>query len=311
MGQPGLGQRGRGDHLRRLGTHGTDANRISSAPSQVRFGAMARSGEQPKVERPRSPLVIAAFIAGALAGATLIILAVLTAIGWVPGVRRPDYGAAAAGDVAWLTRRSLAATRREAEVAEAALQASNKQAAAAEQALAAAQEQAKISERLVEATNKQAAIAQAQLVASWRPILADPLTVGLGKAPRSIEIRPTLDKPFDIHVALVNIGVGPAFVNQGLLSLGAAMNVTKDLGPKIVPPGGLVLLVFTLNPTAPEDIAITNGLGRGDELLAGALYKDISGEHAWRSRGRLVRAGTYDWNLVDVEVADIELRFLV
>ena len=273
-------------------------------------------------------VVVAGFIVGAVVGAALIILAVLTAIGWVPGVRHPDYGVIAPGDVAslavagatllladftamlaWLTRRSLAATRREAEIAEAALEASNKQAATAEKALGAAREQATISERLVEATNKQTAIAQAQLVASWRPILADPLVVGPGKVPdsiRSIEIRPTLDKPFDIKIALVNIGVGPAFVNQGLLSLGAALNVTKDLGPKIVPPGGIVLLVFTLNPTTMEDIAITNGLGRGDELLAaGALYKDISGEHAWRSRGRLVRQGTYDWQLVDVEVADI------
>src|SRR5437660_1769672 len=105
------------------------------------------------------------------------------ALGWIPGARQPDYGRVSTGDVAsltvagatllladftaalaWLTRRSIDATRREAEIATDALKASNRLATTAEQ-------QAKITQELVTATNKQAEIAQEQLAASWRPIM--------------------------------------------------------------------------------------------------------------------------------------------
>lgn len=88
----------------------------------------------------RQHLSAADLASSAVAGATLM-LAVFTAY------------------LAIATRASVAATRREAAIAE--------------QALAAAQEQARIGAEEVKATNRHAEIAQETLEASWRPMLVD------------------------------------------------------------------------------------------------------------------------------------------
>jgi hypothetical protein len=200
---------------------------------------MARSVTQTKVQQPKSPIVIAGFIGGALAGAALMILAVLTAVGWVPGVHRPDYGNVSAGDVgslavagatllladftavlAWLTRRSLAATRWEAEIAEAALQASNRQAATAEGALAAAQEQARIASDTLRELRQSREL-------EWRPILVRATIesgVSSGKAYRQVELRnigrgPALNSLFLREEAATE---GSRFLMGGPVSIGAA-----------------------------------------------------------------------------------------
>ena len=45
-------------------------------------------------------------------------------------------------------------------------------------------------------------------------------------------------------------------------------------------------------------------------LQAGALYRDITGQRAWRSRGSLVNRGSTQWLLADVEVSDVSLDVL-
>jgi hypothetical protein len=121
-----------------------------------------------------------------LVGVALVVLAVLTAIGWAPGMHPPDYRKISAADVAslavagatllladfiailaWLTRRSLAATRREAEIAEAALAVSNRQAATAERALA---------------------VAEQQRTEQWEPLVTARLDQTPGGWPRSVTV---------------------------------------------------------------------------------------------------------------------------
>jgi hypothetical protein len=263
-------------------------------------------------------LVVVGFAVAFLIGAALLLLAAVMAFGWLPGVRRPDYShGVSAGDLAslavagatllladftailaWLTRRSLAATRREAEIAESALAASNKQATVAEDSLAAARELAKTTQDLVTATNEVARIAQAQLVASWRPMLVDP-------SERGVEIGPSM------IVTFVNIGPGPAFVRKGLLGVGAAVRVADEVKPRIVPTGDEVHLTFRLLlGQKPTDQAIGMALSNGTELNAAVFYHDITGERAWRSRGRLVGRRTEARQLVDVEVSDADMQLL-
>ena len=259
---------------------------------------------------------------GALIGISLLALAVVIAAQvWTPpryqnGVSASDItGVVAAGAtilladftglLAWVTRRSIDATQREADIATAALAASNRQAEIAEKALKAAQNQAEIAERQVKATNDQARIAQEQLAASTRPILAEQ------RQAEFIDVTPDLNQQYGFAVRMVNIGTGPAFVKKALFNLGAAFNATFDIRPKIAAPGGEVVISFAVDPRKGEDIAITNDLLRdSNQLTVGALYHDISGQRAWRSRGKLVKRGTNQWLLVDVDVADIELTFL-
>lgn len=257
----------------------------------------------------RTRLVVPLFVAAGVLGAALLALAGLMAVGWMPGVRQPDYGHVSAGDLgslavagatllladftailARLTGRSLAATQREATIAEAALAAATKQAA--------------LTADLVTATNDQARIAREQLVASWRPLLVFAERPGTDLP----EIRPTRDQPFSFFITFVNIGSGPAFVKKGLLMLGSGAFPATDVKPTIVPPGGEVRVFFDVQPqTGGDQQALAIGLAGGAEPKVGAYYQDIGGERAWRTGGRLVKQGTYSWRLVDVEVEDIGL----
>jgi membrane protein implicated in regulation of membrane protease activity len=224
---------------------------------------------------------------GVVAGGATLLLAVFT------------------GLLAWVTRRSIDATQREADIAAAALAASNRQADVAEKALKAAQGQAAIAERQVTATNEQARIAQEQLAASTRPMLAEPRDLYW------VRVAPDLNQPFGFALRMTNIGPGPAFVKKALFSLGAAFLVASDIKPKIVAPGGTVTIEFAVNPKTGVDIAITNALLQGSsQLTAGALYHDISGERAWRSRGRLVSTDGVSWQLRDIDIEAVDLIFL-
>jgi hypothetical protein len=186
--------------------------------------------------------------------------------------------------LASLTARSLAATQREATIADRALAEATNQAAA---------------------TNDLARIAREQLAASTRPLLLrDPKSADL------IEIRSLPDKPFGFMVTFVNMGPGPAFVRQGLLMLGSAAHPATDVQPRIVPPGGVLQLLFNVDPQVAEQDAIADALRYHTELKVGAFYTDFSVERAWRSGGRLVQKGTYDWQLVDVEVIETGLDSL-
>ena len=281
---------------------------------------------------------------GLIALAVAIALQVVTPPAYAHGVSTSDIaGLAGAGAtllladftalLAWITRRSIDATQREADVATQALAASNRQAEIAERALRAVQDQARLAQEQVDATNElaraaqeqvratseqaeiaqdqvkatndQAAIAQAQLAASTRPMLAEP------RETHFINVSANLNQAYEFQVKMVNIGPGPAFVRKGMFSLGVAHVWSKEIVPKIVAPNGEVLINFLVHPTKGEAIAVTNAiLQDSDQLNAGALYHDISGNRAWRSRGRIVRRGTNQWLLTDVEVADIELTFL-
>lgn len=173
----------------------------------------------------------------------------------------------------------------------------------ADRTLQSVQEQVKAAERQVTATNDQNRIAQEQLAASWRPLLVNSLSV--------VDLSPPTDAAFQVEVRFVNIGVGPAFVAKGLLALGVATNVATQVSPTIVPVGAEVLLTFTLKPASDGvDRAIADAISKGVQLTAGALYHDIGGERAWRSRCRLTQRGTHTWLLADAEVSSIELTFL-
>ncbi len=267
--------------------------------------------------------IVAGLAVATAIGVLLLLLAVVVAIGWVPGVARPDYakgvsigdlgGLAVAGatillatftaTLAWLTRRSIAETQREATIADGALAAANRQAEAANELARIGQEQVKAADRQVAATNEQSRIAQEQLAASWRPLLVN--------SQSTVDLSPPADVAFQVEVRFVNIGVGPAFVTKGLLALGVAMNVATQVSPTIVPVSAEVQLTFTLRPaTNGVDRAIAEAISSGAQLTAGALYHDISGERAWRSRGRLTQRGTHKWLLADAEVSSIELTFL-
>ena len=241
---------------------------------------------------------------GALVGVALFLVAGLTAIGKGPAI--PHLGdvaslavagatvllAVATATLAWLTRQSLATTEREVVIAEAGLE--------------EARQQAKLSAALVTATNQQVQIARDQLAASRQPLLADP------RETNRTDIRPDERKPWTFVVKFVNIGPGPALVKKGLLSLGVAHHVASDIGPKIVPSGGEVRLAFTFHPETANgvDAALTRQVMNGGELAVSAFYHGLGREQAWRSVGRLSRQGTYDWQLVDVEVENVDFNLL-
>jgi len=134
--------------------------------------------------------------------------------------------------LAWFTRRSIAATQREADIAQQALTAANRHADIADETLKAVQAQAAIAKEQVDATNAQARIAQEQLAASWRPLLAEPRPREAFDVPAS-----TTEQAFRFDVRFVNIGAGPAFIAKAFLSFGVAGNPVKTILPKIVPPG--------------------------------------------------------------------------
>lgn len=275
----------------------------------------ARTRQMSKVD-----WVIAGLVAlGILIGIVPLVLAVVILLGALPLSLLQGVGGASSlaaesatvllavftGLLAWVTRRSIEATQREANIAAAALAASIRQADVAEKALRAVQDQATIAERQVSATNEQARIAQEQLAVSTRPLLAEP------RETYFVSVAPNLNQPYGFELYMVNIGPGPAFVKKGLFNLGAAMVAASDIRPKIIKPNGVIIIAFTLDPKKGVDIAITNALLQGSaQLTAGALYHDISGERAWRSRGRLAKRGTNQWLLVDVEVETIALNFL-
>lgn len=280
--------------------------------------------QQAPAERRFARVVYGAAALVAVVGAALIVGALAAATGWLP-VAKPLVSSPSAGNVAtftvagatllladftallaWFTWQSIAATRREARIAEAALVAANRQAEAADMSLNAIQEQAKIAERQVEATNRQAQIAQDQLAASWRPLVVEPRMT----AP-PVEIHPALDQSFGVQVQFVNIGRGPAFVRKAFLTLGVAGSLAVLITPGILEPEGTVEIAFNLKPkTDGVDRSIAQALLQGSDLAAVVLYHDIGKDAAWRSKGRLTMLGTSSWVLTDVEVSPIEMTFL-
>ena len=261
-----------------------------------------------------------------LTSAALLVGALAAAVGRFPGIARPDFGKLSTADLAsiivaaatllladftallaWFTQRSIAATQREADIAQQALAAANRHADIADETLKVVQAQAVIAERQVDATNAQARIAQEQLAVSWRPLLAEPRP----RAGFGVPIV-TTEQPFRFQVRFVNIGAGPAFVAKALLSLGAAVKGAEAIAPKIVPVGESVGLTFVFTPqTDGVDLAIGKAFRAETDLLVTVLYQDISGERAWRSRARLIPSGGgNERELTDLEVETIEKVFL-
>jgi hypothetical protein len=265
-------------------------------------------------------------VVAALLGIGMLAIAIAATVGWL-SIGHLDFTRVGVGDLAslavagatllladftailaWLTRSSIKATQREAEIAEAALVASNRQAKIASDALAAAHQQAKIADRQVEATNKQAQIAQDQLSASWRPILTE---TSLLTSP-GVTISPSLDKTFGVRVPFMNIGRGPAFVAKGMLGLGVAVTPTHNVLPKIVAPAVQVDLIFTISATANGvDKTIADALIDGQDLSVAVFYTDITGSIAWCSRGQFQHLEqTSTWIVRDVELTSVELALL-
>ena len=255
----------------------------------------------------------------------LLVGAAAAAAGLVPGIATQGFARLSTADIAsliaagatllladftallaWFTRRSIAATQREADIAHQALAASNRHADIADETLKAVQAQAQIAERQVDATNAQARIAQEQLAASWRPLLAEP------RPREGFDVPGSTDQAFRFSVRFVNIGAGPAFVAKAFLSLGAAGNAAKFLIPNVVPPGDTVWAHFVLTPkTDGVHAAISRALHIDAELSVTMLYTDISSERAWRSRARLVPANQQsERELTDLEVTMIEKELL-
>ena len=215
--------------------------------------------------------------------------------------------------LAWVTRRSIDATQREADIAAAALTASNRQADVAEKALKSAQDQVDIAKEQLAIAKEQAAAAserarmdREQFAAMTRPHLAEPRTT------KFIEVTPDLVRPFGFEVVMVNLGPGIASVAKGVLAMGTVIILADSIKPKIVAAGDEVRLTFTLTPHGGgiSDHAIANAMVNKQNLQAGALYSDITGLHAWRSRGNLVNRGSTQWLLTDVEVQETELTLL-
>jgi hypothetical protein len=280
--------------------------------------------------RRRDWVIVAGITVGTITGVGLIALAVAIAVKVVPapsyqqGVTTGDLAAAIGAGatllladftalLAWVTRRSIDATQREADIATAALAASNRQADVAEKALKAVQDQVDIAKEQLSIAKEQAAAAtersrleREQFAATTRPHLADPRTTGF------IEVTPDLVRPFGFEVVMVNLGPGIASIAKGMLAMGSVVILADAVKPKIVAAGDEVRLAFSLSPVGGgvSDHAIAKSMVSGQNLQAGALYSDITGQRAWRSRGSLVHRGSSQWLLVDVEVTDIDRALL-
>jgi hypothetical protein len=214
----------------------------------------------------RQHLSPADLASSAVAGATLM-LAVFTAY------------------LALETRASVAATRREAAIAE--------------QSLAAAQELARIGAAQVEATNRQAEIAQETLEASWRPILVDvPRGFSVDGDEDAHEFGMYVGKWSDagprlaaFEVPFRNIGSGPAFIRRALIAGGVAPYEAYSFTGSIVSPGEMAKVKFVLLQTEAVPIAILEMLQskepRTAEVAVTVWYTDQRGQRTWRTRAVL------------------------
>jgi hypothetical protein len=91
----------------------------------------------------------------------------------------------------------------------------------------------------------------------------------------------------------------------------AVLHAAYAISPRIVGPNDQVRLTFDLSPQGGmSDHAIASAMVNKQNLQVGALCSDITGQRAWRSRGRLVNRGSTQWRLVDVEVQDVDLALL-
>jgi hypothetical protein len=237
----------------------------------------------------RQHLSPADLASSAVAGATLI-LAVFTAY------------------LAMATRESVAATRREAAIAE--------------QALAAAQEQARIGAEQVLATNRHAEIAQETLEASWRPILVD-VPIGLfvvtsssvfgswdrGRV-RVTEVGRPLQK-LRATIPLRNVGSGPAIIVSSSLSIGDYKSIAApEISAPIVPPAmdELTNIEFDIDVGRKDLGSLVDDLQKeGPDRppwLVVVAYRDQAGSNLWRTEAHVYPSEEHRWYVRQVALVD-------
>ncbi len=258
-------------------------------------------------------LTVLEWVIGAVAflaitsGALLFLLTYALARGWVPDIPAPSFRegvtladlgslvvAAAtvllAGFTALLalvTSRSIAATRREAGIAEAAL--------------AIAKRDADISEQALEA--------------SWRPRLVD-VPWGQYRVPDSIrghyDLATVIVHKLDqtsatrVEMPLRNIGTGPAIIK------GAGLSVDSDVGwsgasisRTIVAPDELTRIRFDVPHDRAELQPMLDTLDQGNRtVLIDVAYTDQGGTRTYRSQAHLHHTATSGWRVRQVALFD-------
>jgi hypothetical protein len=186
--------------------------------------------------------------------------------------------------LALVTRASVAATTREADIAT--------------QALAAAQETARVGAEQVKATNRHAEIAQETLEASWRPVLVD--VPGAQVAVFSHD-----GGGLDVTVKLRNIGSGPAIISRAGLSAGSAGVLASRIRSSVVGPDEMTTIDFALPPEPPEARAIMANLKADAAVAVTVFYGDQGGHHRWRTRAEVDKPGPDSgWWIRDVELSE-------
>jgi hypothetical protein len=214
---------------------------------------------------PRRPGGIAIVAMGAIVvlgilGMGLLVLSILGLFGLVNtplGPVRQHLSAAdlASSAVAGVTLMLAVFTAYLAIATRASVAATTREAAIAEQGLAAAQEQARIGAEQVVATNRHAKLAQETLEASWRPFLVNvpwgyltrPSFMGTRDAAQ-IEVYKDDQGAFDIDVPLRNIGSGPALITKAGMSLTQLHSEAVTLSSAIVASGEIVRVGFRVQP---------------------------------------------------------------
>jgi hypothetical protein len=292
---------------------------MASASSGLRI--LLGTEWQPQTQMPRaSPapdpsnkptfserVIGAAAVMAIAAGVLLFVLTYALARGWVPGVSAPSFRdgvtladlgslvvaaatALLAGFTALLalmTSRSIAATRREAGIAEAAL--------------AVAKRDADISEQALET--------------SWRPRLVD-VPWGQYRVPDTIRGQYDLatvtvhrldqSPATRVEIPLRNIGTGPAIIK------GAGLSVDSDVGwsgasisRTIVAPDELTRIRFDVPHDRAELQPMLDALDKGNRTaLIDVAYTDQVGTRTYRSQAHLHKSETSGWRVRQLALFD-------
>ena len=243
-------------------------------------------------------------------GALLFLLTFALTRGWIPDIPAPSFrdgvtladlgslvvaGATVvlAGFTALLalmTSRSIAATRREAGIAESAL--------------AIAKRDADISELALEA--------------SWRPRLVDvpygqyrvPDAMGQSDLARVIVARLPGPPATRVEIPLRNIGTGPAFIQGAALSVDSEADLSGgSISRTIVAPQELTRIRFDVPRDRAELQPIVNSLDKGDRaVLIEVKYTDQGGGRTYRSQAHLHLTAPSGWRVRQVALFDGDSR---
>lgn len=145
---------------------------------------------------------------------------------------------------------------------------------------------------------RQATATEAALTSSWRPILVD--------VPRGAHERGDIDASSVsawtdmakservIELSLMNIGSGPAFIEDATLEVGSARKAHDWASGHAIPSGSVMHLAFRFDLADQVD----------QTMLLKVRYKDLGG-HGWRSQASIVTAEG-DNRIKSVELFDEE-----